>query len=232
MKRAIFLLALVILLTGFGDGDAINNGRGNKYFRKGDYKKALEYYGKIRNGKNKIISEFNRGNALVKSGKLKEGLNLLGDVASNGNRNIASEAYYNMGNALFRAGKYNQAVGMYVNSLKLSPGSSNVKYNLEKALRMLRRQRQKNKNNKNKKKKNKKKNKNKPKNGKNKNKNKSNGNGNHKKNQLKNKENTKIPQAMTKKEAERILNALMRNRKNIKKDSTAYKKFLNPRYTW
>lgn len=224
MKRILFLLGLILLFSGFGDGDAINNNRGNGYFNKGDYKKAAQMYDKIKDKRNRFIAEYNRGNALIKSGDLKTGLSLLADVAENGDTNIASKAYYNMGNALFNAQKYKEAVNMYVNSLKLKPDFNNAKYNLEKTLRLIKKNKQKNKNNSHKNKQNKQ-NKNKKK------QNKQNGNQNSKRKNKNQRENASRPK-MSKKEAERILNALMRNRKKAKKDSTALKKFLSPRYTW
>ncbi|NIA23352.1 MAG: tetratricopeptide repeat protein [Proteobacteria bacterium] len=228
MKRSLFLFGLLLLFTGFGDGDAINNSRGNGYFNKGHYKQAAKLYGKIKNKRNKFIAEYNRGNASIKSGDLQNGLGLLGDVAENGKSDIASKAYYNMGSALFNNQKYKEAANMYINALKLKPDFNDAKYNLEKTLRLLKQKKQnnenkqKNKNNsqKNKQKKNNKKSKN------NKKQNKQN-----RKQNINQRENGNR-QKMSKKEAERILNALMRNRKRIKKDSTAFRKFLSPRYTW
>ncbi len=219
MKKYLYLFAIIILFAGFGDGDAINNDKGNKLFHKGEYKEAANMYDKIRNKKNQMISYYNKGNNLIASGSIENGLEYLQKVAENSDSVMSSKAYYNMGNTFFNNKKLEESAQLYINSLRKNPGNNDAKYNLEKTLRLLKKQEQEKKNNKDKDKKKEKKEK------------KDDQKGDKRDNKKKNKQPEK-QNKLSKKDAEKLLNALMRNRKKIKKDSASVRKMLNPRFTW
>jgi len=222
MKKYLYLLVIIILFTGFGDGDAINNDRGNRLFRKGKYKEAVNMYDKIRNKKNQMISYYNEGNSLISSGSIDNGLEYLQKVAECSDSVMSSKAYYNMGNTFFNNKKLKEAAQLYINSLRKNPGNNDAKYNLEKTLRLLKKQEQEKKNSKDKNNKKEKKEKKDEKDNK---------KGDKKDNKKKNEQSEK-QNKLSKKDAEKLLNALMRNRKKIKKDSASVRKMLNPRFTW
>jgi tetratricopeptide (TPR) repeat protein len=219
MKKYLYPLVIIILFTGFGDGDAINNDRGNRLFHKGKYKEAVSMYDKIRNKKNQMISYYNKGNSLINSGNIDDGLEYLKKVTEGSDSIMSSKAYYNMGNTFFNNKKLKEAAQLYINSLRKNPGNSDARYNLEKTLRLLKKQEQEKKNNKDENNKKEKKEK------------KDDQKGDKKDNKKKNEQSEK-QNKMSKKDAEKLLNALMRNRKKIKKDSASVRKMLNPRFTW
>src|SRR5262249_43514532 len=63
----------------------------------------------------------------------------LGAAASD----LAPKAAYNLGNALFKDEKYDDAVKAYMRALKAAPKDADAKHNLELALRALQEQKQK-----------------------------------------------------------------------------------------
>lgn len=101
------------------------------------YKKALE--------KNKDLSQgiFNLGDALYKQERYQEAANQFRAAAAHApDAPSRAQAYHNLGNALLKDKKLEEAVEAYKNSLKVNPGDPDTKYNLEYARRMLEQQKQ------------------------------------------------------------------------------------------
>ena len=106
-----------------------------------DYIKALEKNPESEKG------QYNLGGALYKQDNYEDAEKLYSNIASdNQDKEIQSKAQYNLGNTFLKEKKFDDAVKAYKNSLRLNPEDMDAKYNLEYAKRMLQQQQQQNKN--------------------------------------------------------------------------------------
>jgi Ca-activated chloride channel family protein len=141
---------LVVMVAALGNLDApaqsvrsfVNKGN-DKYKDQNfadaeiNYRKALEKEQQL------VQGHFNLGNALYKQGKYDEAVRAYDDA-----RQIARElrtkadASYNIGNAHLKAQDPQKAIQAYIDGLKLDPDDLEAKYNLSQALRMLQQQQQ------------------------------------------------------------------------------------------
>jgi tetratricopeptide (TPR) repeat protein len=117
---------------------------GNRAYAKGrytdaevDYKKAL-----AKNPKSKE-AELNLGNAYYKQQRFDEALRQYAHAGEGmKSPDEQSAAYYNAGNSLYRMEKYREAVGAYKQALKINPKDDDARYNLAMALEKLKQQQQ------------------------------------------------------------------------------------------
>ncbi len=101
------------------------------------YKKALE--------KNKDLPQglFNLGDALYKQGRFDEAANqFLRASSKNDDAAAKSGMYHNLGNALLKEKKLPESIASYKEALKLRPNDLDTKYNLEYAKALLKQQQQ------------------------------------------------------------------------------------------
>ena len=102
-----------------------------------EYKKALE-----KNPKSKE-AQFNLGNSYYKQERFDEALREYGNSgAAMKSPEERAETYYNAGNSLYRSNKYQEAVEAYKHSLKLNPNDDDTRYNLQMARAKLKQQEQ------------------------------------------------------------------------------------------
>jgi tetratricopeptide (TPR) repeat protein len=102
-----------------------------------EYKKALEKDPKSKEAK------FNLGNSYYKQQRFDEALRAYGN---SGPAMKSSEeragTYYNMGNTLYRENKFQEAVNAYKQSLRVNPDDNDARYNLQMARIKLKQQEQ------------------------------------------------------------------------------------------
>ncbi|MCM1311994.1 MAG: aerotolerance regulator BatC [Bacteroides sp.] len=124
---------------------------GNRYYREGLYSKAETYYLKAIDKKPTLEAYYNAGNALVMQGQDSTAFEMYKNAAgmSTGNKMKKAQIYHNMGNlmyangcALMKSGKdagsaLRQAVDFYKSSLRCNPSDNETRYNLAKALYLL-----------------------------------------------------------------------------------------------
>jgi tetratricopeptide (TPR) repeat protein len=105
------------------------------------YRKALEI------DPNSNIAKFNLGTAYYKQGNFQEAMKYFDAVDQKNfdKQNLAS-AYYNLGNSYLQSKNYNESIESYKKALQNNPKDYDAKYNLEFARRMLQEQMQQNKN--------------------------------------------------------------------------------------
>jgi Ca-activated chloride channel homolog len=107
------------------------------------FKKSLE------KDPNMFEGHFNLADSYYKQGRFDEAIqsykNSLSFTEDKGNK---SKAYHNLGNSFVKGQKYKEAVQAYANALKNNPDDLETKYNLSYALNMMKQNQQQNKDNK------------------------------------------------------------------------------------
>lgn len=150
MKRfSLFIIMMVILLwanLAFGDSFSSLNKKGNKVYKRGEellqkgekykaaetWEKALRYYrdAEIEKPESPELS-YNLGNAMYQQEKHQDAMERYFKALSADELQHQSWAYYNLGNSFYRSGKYPEAIQAYQKCLELTPDDEDAKYNLE-----------------------------------------------------------------------------------------------------
>lgn len=161
--RTAFIFLLLIGIMSFINGYAQNERTlirdGNKQYQKKKFSDAEVNYRKSMEKNNRSFEgNYNLGNALYRQDKMEEATNYFsGSAALTKDKEAKSDAYYNLGNSLLKSDKYQESVDAYKNALKINPKDEQSRYNLSYALSKMRQQQQqqndKNKDNKDNKKK-------------------------------------------------------------------------------
>lgn len=205
---------------------ALNAQSDKKYIRKGnrEYDKTgfsdseVSYRKAINNNKQSPDAVFNIGDALYKQNKFEDaGKQFIENINLNEDKNKKSSALYNLGNSLLKANKVQESIEAYKGSLKLRPDSKETKYNLAYAQDLLKKQQdqqkqQQDKNKQDQNKDNKKEDQKKDQNNKDKDRQKDENNNQDKQQQQKQQEQQ---QGISKDDAQRLLNALANDEKNV-----------------
>jgi Ca-activated chloride channel family protein len=116
--------------------------QGNKQYEKNNFPDSEVSYRKAID-KNKQSSEavFNAGDALYKQKKYDDaGRQFIENTNMNDDRIKKSAGIYNLGNSLLMANKVQESIDAYKNSLKLYPYNKEAKYNLAYAQDLLKQQ--------------------------------------------------------------------------------------------
>jgi tetratricopeptide (TPR) repeat protein len=135
----VFLLVSV-LLNAQADKKYIR--KGNREYDKSKYSESeISYRKAVDNNKQSPDALFNIGDALYKQDKFEEAGN---QFIENANQNIdndkKSAGLYNLGNSMLKANKLPESIEAYKKSLKLRPDNVEAKYNLAYAQDLLREQ--------------------------------------------------------------------------------------------
>ena len=219
---------ILLISTFFCFSVALNGQSDKKYIRKGnrEYDKKnfadseISYRKAIDKNKRSPDAVFNIGDALYKQNKFEDaGKQFLENITLNEDKNKKSEGLFNLGNSLLKANKVQESIEAYKGSLKLRPDSKETKYNLAYAQDLLKQQQEKqkqqqqqDKNKQDQNKDNKKEEQKKDQNDKDK-QNDKNSSQDKDQQQQQNKEEHK--QAISKDDAQRLLNALANDEKNV-----------------
>jgi Ca-activated chloride channel family protein len=142
-KKISYLSLVLLLLTGslWADNFTRTVKKGNESFKKGDFKAALDYYHQAEVERPEMPGLlYNIGTALYKEGKLEEAADKLEKSFVTENVNDEAMGHYNLGNVQYKMGDYQKAIASYQKSLELVPDDLDAKYNLELARKMLKEQ--------------------------------------------------------------------------------------------
>jgi len=74
---------------------------------------------------------YNLGNVMYQQEKYQDALERYYKALSSGELGHQAQAYYNLGNTSYRSGKYPEAIQAYQKCLELTPDDEDAKYNLE-----------------------------------------------------------------------------------------------------
>jgi Ca-activated chloride channel homolog len=142
-KSVLKCLLISVLLIIFA---SLNAQTDKKFIRKGnrEYDKSkysdseISYRKAIDKNKQSPDAVFNVGDALYKQDKFEEaGKQFVESTNENDDRIKKSAGLYNFGNSLLKANKLQESIEAYKNSLKLRPDNREAKYNLSYAQDLL-----------------------------------------------------------------------------------------------
>jgi Ca-activated chloride channel homolog len=213
---SLFLLIPVLLSA---QADKKNIRKGNREYFNGKFPDAEILYRKaVDNNKQSPDATFNIGDALYKQKKFEDaGKQFIESASQNENKEKKSAGLYNLGNSMLMSNKFKESIEAYKGALKLNPHSKETKYNLAYAQDMLKQQeeqqKKQDKDKQDQKNDDKKQDQNKDKNDKNKDQQKDQDNKNDQQNDQGKDEQQQ--QSISKDDAQRLLNALANDEKNV-----------------
>lgn len=116
--------------------------QGNKEFEKSKFSDSeISYRKAIDKNKQSPDAVFNVGDALYKQNKFEDaGKQFIENFNLNDDKNKKSAGLYNLGNSLLKANKVQESIEAYKGSLKLRPDNKEAKYNLAYAQDLLKQQ--------------------------------------------------------------------------------------------
>lgn len=232
-KTIKFLLVIFVSVISLNaqSSRSLNNDGVDLYNNKKYTDAEVNFKKGIEKDTNSYPGHFNLGDSYYRQGKYDEAIKSFNNsVTKSMTKEEQSKAFYNMGGSYIKGEKYKEAIEALKKALKLNPKDTDAKYNLSYAIRKDKDQQQQNKDNKDKNKNDKNKDKNKDQDKNKDNKDNKDKNKDDKKNQDQNKPDDKKDQdkqnqqqpkpnesKMSKQEAERILDAIKNNEKDLQK---------------
>ena len=142
------IITMVFFRAGLAFGDSFSslNKKGNKtykraqeFLQRGEKNKstealeeALKFYrdAEIEKPESPELS-YNLGNVMHQQEKYQDALERYFKALSSDEVQHQAQAYYNLGNTFYRSGKYPEAIQAYQKCLELTPEDEDAKYNLE-----------------------------------------------------------------------------------------------------
>lgn len=144
MKKLILFLLLFPVLAAFSQQDGGHLRKGNELYKKGKFNEAeIEYRKGLEKKPDSYVGKYNLSNALYKQKKYKESSVLMDSlIQKSKDPNQQASAYHNLGNSLLQDKAYAESAEAYKKALKLKPDSEDTRYNLSYALKKLQQQQQ------------------------------------------------------------------------------------------
>jgi tetratricopeptide (TPR) repeat protein len=131
-------------LASFAQQEKKSIVEGNKKYDAKKYDQAEKSYrNALQLNKDSYKAAFNLGDAYYKQGKFDEAaeqFQMLTHRATS--KDTLAKAYHNLGNSLLQSKKYQESVNAYKNALKNDPSDEDTRYNLSYALQKLKQQQQ------------------------------------------------------------------------------------------
>lgn len=142
LLSAFFLLS--ILKPAIGQGEKKYIREGNREYAKNNFQGSeISYRRAMDKNKSSADAVFNTGDALYRQKKFEEAGNQFNEsIKMNDDKAKKSASLYNLGNSLLMNKKISESIEAYKNSLKLDPGNLEAKYNLAYAQDLLSQQQQ------------------------------------------------------------------------------------------
>lgn len=119
------------------------NSEGIKQYKNEQYDHAVaEFMDALEKAPDRSELHYNLGTALHKLDNNEEAVRSLSRALSEENSSTSADAWYNLGNSLARAQKFDDALQAYKNSLMLRHNDQDAKHNLETVLKLMQMQQQ------------------------------------------------------------------------------------------
>jgi Ca-activated chloride channel family protein len=140
----IFFLLLTLSLQVSAQADRKYVRQGNKEFEKEKFAESeISYRRAIDKNKSASDAVFNAGDALYKQKKYEDaGKQFVENHNMNEDKSKKSASLYNLGNSFLMSNKIKESIDAYEGSLKLNPENMEAKYNLAYAQDLLKQQQQ------------------------------------------------------------------------------------------
>ncbi len=142
MKGLLIIIYVFLSLSVNGQAEKRMIRKGNAEFRGGNFQEAEKDYRNARNvNSSSSIANYNLANALYKQNQYDAAAREYEQLTENEKeKDKLSRYYYNLGNTLYQNKKYSESVQAYKNALRNNPGDMDAKHNLQMALRMVSKQ--------------------------------------------------------------------------------------------
>lgn len=139
MKYIHFILFIACTTIAYAQADRKFIRQGNNEFDEGRFQQAeIEYRKALEKEPGSFKADYNLGNALYKQKQFEAAATKYGNLAEKDFKPAdLNRFYYNLGNAMFENKKYKESIDAYKNALRNDPGDMDAKHNLQLALRML-----------------------------------------------------------------------------------------------
>lgn len=146
MKAKYFLVLCAVLfaVAGYAQKEKKYVREGNKLYEDGNFSEAeVQYRKALAEDPKSYKGKFNLGDAMYEQKNFEESGKLFNELTESGASNeVKSSAFYNKGNSLMSASKYQEAIDAYKDALRRNPDDQDAKYNLEYARKKLKEQQQ------------------------------------------------------------------------------------------
>jgi tetratricopeptide (TPR) repeat protein len=143
-RTGVLILLFMLYFTGslYSQADRKFIRQGNREYEKDKFSESeISYRRAIDKNKASGDAVFNAGDALYKQKKYEDaGKQFIESHKMNEEKDKRSESMYNLGNSLLMANKLQESIDAYKNSLKLKPENIEAKYNLAYAQDLLKKQ--------------------------------------------------------------------------------------------
>jgi Ca-activated chloride channel family protein len=220
MKNLLIILLLITTLGLKAQYEKMEIRKGNKEYNKGAFGESELHYRKaLEKDPESANANYNLGNALYKENQFEPAITKYETLTGKVTDPVKlSSFYYNMGNAYFKTQKLDKCIEAYKQSLRLNPADADAKHNLFLAQNMQKQQQQQqNKDNKDNKDKKDKDQKNKDDQKKDKDKQQEQNQKDQQKKEDKQDQQKEDKQQISKQDAERLLEAMEQDEKNVMK---------------
>jgi len=150
-SSVLFIVTALIILSApqnaVGQGEKKHIREGNREYARNNFQDSeISYRRATEKNKSSADAIFNTGDALYKQKKYDEAGSQFSESSKMINEKAKQSAsFYNLGNSILMSNKIRESIEAYKNSLKLDPGNLEAKYNLAYAQDLLKQQQEKQK---------------------------------------------------------------------------------------
>jgi len=137
--NTIIFLMLLFISSGFSQSNRSTLNKGvDKYDEKKYTEAEVDFRKVVESSPKNFEANFNLGNSYYKQEKYDDAIKSYQSAFENAKDNEnRAKIFHNVGNSLLKSNKIEQSVEAYKNALKFNPNDQDTKYNLSYALEML-----------------------------------------------------------------------------------------------
>jgi len=145
MKNILLIVLVFFIAFGYAQSDKTLVRQGNKLYQNDDFANAeIDYRKALDKNPNSLSGTFNLADAIYEQEDYEKSAEMFAKI---GQADLAKEqkgmAYYNLGNSLLKSQQYEQSIEAYKMALRNNPADEDARYNLEYARQMLKKEQEK-----------------------------------------------------------------------------------------